>query len=165
MNLMPPILLFVIGIVAIVIEVFIPAGGIIGFAGFAVLISSIVLSYAKYGMITGTIFFLLSLILLPVIITLAFKIFPHTFIGKIFILKHFQKKEDGFTSHDEENYVILLNREGTAINRLHPIGQALIDNKKIDVTTNGEFIEKDEKIKVVKVEGNRVIVRKKLMKN
>ncbi len=160
MDLMLPILLFIIGIVAIVIEIFVPAGGVIGFVGFGVIISSIVLSYVKYGVIIGTIFLSLSLIFLPVIITLAFKIFPYTFMGKIFILKYFQKKEDGFTSHDEENYIILLNKEGVSINRLHPIGQALIDSKKFDVTTNGEFIDKNEKIKVVKVEGNKIVVRK-----
>ena len=41
---------------------------------------------------------------------------------------------------------------------LHPTGIALIQNRRVDVVTRGEMLEQGQKIKVVKVEGNRIVV-------
>ena len=97
---------------------------------------------------------------LPILFGAAFKIFPHTFAGKIFILRDFQKKEEGFSSHDEEKFIVILNKEGVALTALRPIGLAKIDEMKYNVTTTGDFINKDEKIRVIKVEGNKIVVRR-----
>jgi membrane-bound serine protease (ClpP class) len=58
-----------------------------------------------------------------------------------------------------ENYDGLLGKEGVAHTALRPAGIALIEGKKTDVVTAGEQIEKGSRIKVSKVEGNRIVVR------
>lgn len=55
---------------------------------------------------------------------------------------------------------LLLGREGVASTPLRPSGTGLIDGRRVNVAADGEFIEKDCRIKVVEVEGNRVVVRK-----
>ena len=160
MELILPISLFILGLIAIIVELFVPAGGVIGFIGIGLVISSIISAYTRFGVIVGTVFLLLGIIFLPILFATAFKIFPHTFAGKIFILKDFQKKEEGFSSHDEEKFITNLNKEGIALTSLRPIGLAMIDDKKYNVTTTGEFINKNEKIRVIKVEGNKIVVRK-----
>ena len=160
MELIIPISLFIIGLIAIIVELFVPAGGIIGFIGIGLIISSVVSAYSKFGSIIGTVFLMSGVILLPIFFGVAFKIFPHTFFGKIFILRDSQKKEEGFSSHEEEKFKVILNKEGISITQLRPIGLAIVDDKKYNVTTTGEFIDKDEKIRVIKVEGNKIVVRK-----
>jgi membrane-bound serine protease (ClpP class) len=59
----------------------------------------------------------------------------------------------------EADYDGLLGREGQAHTNLRPAGIVVIDGKKLDVVTSGEQIEKGSRVRVSKVEGNRVIVR------
>jgi membrane-bound ClpP family serine protease len=160
MEFIIPISLFVLGLIAIIVELFVPAGGVIGFLGVGLVISSIITAYTKFGIFVGTLFLLLGVIILPILFSVTFKIFPHTFAGKIFILRASQKKEEGFSSHDEEKFIVILNKKGISLTPLRPIGFARINDKKYNVTTTGEFIDKEEKIRVIKVEGNKIVVRK-----
>ena len=79
------------------------------------------------------------------------------------------EEEDGFTlvidEVDGDTYVIdgdkvaQLRQEGHAESPLRPAGYAIINGRQVDVVTEGNMIEKGEKLKVVKVEGSRVVVR------
>ena len=53
----------------------------------------------------------------------------------------------------------LLNQIGKALTPLRPSGTAVIGGKRIDVVTEGPFIEPGTAVKVVAVEGMRVVVR------
>jgi membrane-bound serine protease (ClpP class) len=52
-----------------------------------------------------------------------------------------------------------LGREGEAHTDLRPAGTAIIDGKKVDVVTAGEPVSRGRRVRVDKVEGNRVVVR------
>lgn len=52
-----------------------------------------------------------------------------------------------------------LGREGEAQTDLRPAGIVLIDGKKVDVVTSGEPVDKGRRVRVLKVEGNRIVVR------
>ena len=51
-----------------------------------------------------------------------------------------------------------LNDEGIALPELRPAGSAMFFERKYDVLTSGEFIEKNARIKILKIEGNKIIV-------
>jgi membrane-bound serine protease (ClpP class) len=53
----------------------------------------------------------------------------------------------------------LLNQTGSALTPLRPSGTALINGRRVDVVTEGGMIERNTPVKVVAVEGMRVIVR------
>jgi membrane-bound ClpP family serine protease len=53
----------------------------------------------------------------------------------------------------------LLHRTGVAITLLRPSGTAFINGKRVDVVTEGALIDQGASIKVVAVEGMRVVVR------
>jgi membrane-bound serine protease (ClpP class) len=53
----------------------------------------------------------------------------------------------------------LLNQTGSAYTDLRPSGKAVIGDDRVDVVTEGAFIEKDHPVRVVAVEGKRVVVR------
>jgi membrane-bound serine protease (ClpP class) len=52
-----------------------------------------------------------------------------------------------------------LGRRGTAASPLRPAGIADLEGERVDVVSQGEYIEAGEPIEVVSVEGNRVVVR------
>jgi len=55
----------------------------------------------------------------------------------------------------------LLGKTGKALTTLRPTGTALIDGKRVDVVTDGEYLPNNTDIKVIKVEGARICCRKK----
>jgi membrane-bound serine protease (ClpP class) len=62
---------------------------------------------------------------------------------------------DSFTADN----IGLLGKEGQAHTNLRPAGIVEIDGKRFDVVTSGEPIDKGGRVRVVKVEGNRIVVR------
>ena len=53
----------------------------------------------------------------------------------------------------------LLGKEGVTYTPLRPAGVAMIDGKKVDVVTAGEFLDQDVRVRVIDNSGNRVVVR------
>jgi membrane-bound ClpP family serine protease len=72
-------------------------------------------------------------------------------------LKKSLSSADGVTSQaaDLEGY---LGKEGVAVTNLRPSGIALIDGRRLDVVSRGEYIEKNAPIIVSAVTGNQIIV-------
>ena len=57
------------------------------------------------------------------------------------------------------DYAAWAGKEGEAATDLRPAGTVVLDGKKVDVVTSGELVARGSKVKVVKVEGNRVVVK------
>lgn len=156
-----PLLLFAIGFIALFLELFIPAVGVIGAAGIICMISGTIVAYNSLGKIIGSIFLSGILIGTPAMIMIGFKVFPKSFVGKRLILHKSMEQEAGYTSADSEKYNGLVGKQGIVVTTLRPSGMVKIDGKKFSVVTSGEMIQKDEVVRVLKVEGNRIVVRKK----
>jgi membrane-bound serine protease (ClpP class) len=81
-----------------------------------------------------------------------FKFFPDSRFAKVFI----SERTVGEIGTDRPE---LLNQTGKALTTLRPSGTAVISGRRIDVVTEGPFIEAGAAVKVVAVEGMRVVVR------
>ena len=147
------------GVLAIILEVFVPAGGIIGIAGVGSIIASVVIAYQRLGNLIGSIYLAVVLVLVPVFIVLYFKFFPRSPVGRWLISQDRQEPEKGYSSFTPEKYVDLIGKEGTSLTILRPVGMVRIDGQKYSAVTGGELIDKNKPVKVVKVEGSRVVVR------
>ena len=84
------------------------------------------------------------------------KYFPTSRIGKKLILQDDAHDWQGYDSLKQE----LVGKEGVAHSSLRPAGAAIIEGKRVDVVTRGEMIEAKSPIRVLEVEGNRVVVAK-----
>jgi membrane-bound serine protease (ClpP class) len=67
------------------------------------------------------------------------------------------RTEDGYVSND--NRADLLGVVGITLTILRPSGTAVFNDERVDVVSEGDFIPKKTKVKVVKVEGARIVVR------
>ena len=71
------------------------------------------------------------------------------------VLKDKQEAKD----FDENALQGLLGQTGVTHSTLRPFGVAEIDGKMIDVCSQGDFIDRDEKVQVVQITGKTVIVK------
>lgn len=154
------IALALVGIAAMILELFVPAGGIIGLVGLGSIIAAIIRTFQTQGTLVGSIFLLASFIAVPTIFILYFKYFPRTFFGKRLILSGSQTREEGYSSHTEHPYESLKGKSGITETKLRPVGTVLIEGQRYNAVTDGDFIEQNTTIKVVYTEGNRIVVRK-----
>ena len=143
------IVLFAAGIVAVIVEMLIP-GMIVGICGALCIITSIVYAYYNGFTTLGHLLLGISIFSMPILALIWYKIFSRTLANS--------ETEKGFTSADEE-LKKLISEEGITLTTLHPSGIVLFEGKRVDVVTEGSMIEKDKKVVVCTVEGNRVVVK------
>lgn len=151
------IVLFILGAICIGIELVIPGFGIFGILGIIfsltglVFSSSNIIEFIKLSAIA----FVACCIAVPIMI----KIFKRTKL----LDKLINNEEIGNTAKENDNTQIsssLIGKTGYTITSLHPSGKAAINGKRIDVTANNEFIEKNQKIFVVKSKNLSITVEK-----
>ena len=107
-------------------------------------------------MTIGFSFVAADLILIPVLVIVGLKLLARS---PVTLRKTLSRKEGVSAQSSElESYV---GRQGNAVTDLRPAGIAVINGKRVDVVTRGEYLEKDSAIIVTAVTGNQIIVRKK----
>ncbi len=83
---------------------------------------------------------------------------PGSVLGKSFVLQGKSDAAEGYVAADVSKKS-LVGKRGTAVCMLRPSGKVQIEGMRIDAVSDGEFIQKDCQVEVVKVEGNRVVVK------
>lgn len=149
------VFLFMIGALLVVIELFV-IGAIIGILGFIAIIASFIL--VGDSILTMGIIIAIALILSTIEWVILVKGFNRKipFFEKV-ILRDSTSKESGYTSHDDRSH--LIGKMCTTYTALRPSGIILVDDERIDAVSDGSFIQKDQQVKIVQVEGTRVVVR------
>lgn len=165
------IVLFVLGIILLGVEVFvIPGFGLAGAAGIAFMVSGLILSLI-YNVGFNFEFAIPSQIysaFFTVIISTVFGMFGSFWIAKrLFtttalshmVLSASQPSSEGFVGVDIKE-AKLVGEEGSAFTVMRPSGKVMINDQLHDATALTGFIEKGEKVKVVKFETAQLFVRK-----
>jgi len=160
------IILFVIGVILLILEIFvIPGFGIVGVSGILLIVLSLFMSMVPsipifgFSSVSGAIFKLAGAFVLSSIFIFSLsKFLPKSNAWNRMILSKNINSSTGYTS----NHTIssLVGKIGEATSDLRPAGIAMIENKRVDVVTEGDYINAGEKIRVTAVEGSKVIVRK-----
>ncbi|WP_188453953.1 NfeD family protein [Virgibacillus oceani] len=149
------IILLVLGIILIVAEFFVP-GGIVGILGIGSVVWSLLLSGQDLGHMTMSIGIAFIVAIVAAVVLFKTIGMEKGFFRHI-ILKDQTSTELGYVS--SVNRLELIGLEGVTVTPLRPSGIASFDGERIDVVSDGSFIHQDKSIRVVKVEGVRVVVR------
>ncbi|WP_246940475.1 NfeD family protein [Bacillus pinisoli] len=152
---MEALLLFVVGFILLVIELFVP-GGILGIIGLAAILTSVFISTESIEL--AAISVLIAFLVCIIVSVLLFKVFGKKV--KLFdrlILKDSTHTDQGYVS--TVNRIDLIGREGKALTPLRPSGTAVFADEYVDVVTEGVYLAENTSVKIVKVEGARVVVR------
>ncbi len=150
------VLIFTLGIVLIIIEAVVPGFGLPGIGGIVAIITSIILAMNSIqgALISLSIAIILTIVAASLLIRFGYR---SPYLNRI-VLKTNQDKEEGYISMSYKDKYI--DKEGIVVSYLRPSGTVEIDNERVDAVSESEFIEKGAKIKVVKVEGMKVIVKR-----
>ncbi len=149
-------LLLGIGLIFILLEVFFPSFGLLGTIAAAAIIAGGVLAFRAEGLFA--IYLTLAFVLCPIVMIGGLKIFPKTPMGKALMLAGATFDADEAAAGQGAGYDTLLDQTGLAQTPLRPSGKVLVDGRKLDVVTRGELIDRGQRVKVIRVEGNRIFV-------
>jgi len=167
------IFVFIMGIILLLVEIFaIPGFGITGIAGVILIVSGLTLSMvdnivfnsgdtsaAVRAVLKAFSIVAISLFLSLIgSLILADRLLKSPVFSKI-ALNSVQKSEEGFTSADSL-LKELIGKAGFAYTVLRPSGKILIDGEVYDAKSEYGFINKDEKIKIVRYETGQLYVEK-----
>ena len=144
------VLLTLIGLLLLLLEVILLGVGIFGISGSIALILSSTLTSIKYGFNTFLMLFLVSLFFIAFI---------------TYIAKHKKYKfvlNDTLKTRDFDVTILqgLEGKQGITLTTLQPYGTIEVEGKQIDVTSNEGYIEKNTIVRMVRVKGKTVIVKK-----
>ena len=156
------IILLVVGIALVIVEMIIPGFGISGIPGGAAIIAGLIVSSKTFGAAMFTL--AIVVIILCIAAVIIFKVvFGKKRSRSPLILN--ESISAGSNELGTEEAAKLVGREGVALSTLRPSGIAMIDGRRLDVLTRGEFIKKGDAIVVTEVEGLHITVEKKPAEN
>lgn len=150
---LPTGLCLLLGAALIIVEVFLPGFGLPGISGIALIGIGVVLSAVHFGAPVAVAVLLVVVAVLAVLIS--------------FVLRHASKggmnRSKLFLSDKEElhkrDMQALVGKKGRTMSVLRPAGIGDFDGVRLNVVTEGGYIEREKMIEIVSVEGTRIVVR------
>ncbi|MBL4698431.1 MAG: hypothetical protein JKX70_06325 [Phycisphaerales bacterium] len=151
-----------LGVLLIVLESFVPSGGILGISSVISTIAGIVYLF-KYETIWGSIGLLGAAILGPMIFVFSIKMLPSTPLGRSMLGRSGeeiaqQRFESNQAQRSERDH--LLGLEGEAATDMRPSGVVVIDGIRHDAIATGGIVNLGEHIRITKVDGLTIEVRR-----
>lgn len=150
------IVLFLVGLLLIILEAFVvPGFGITGIGG---MISIFVSLYFLFPTPQIAINIMATTLITTVVLTFIIgKYFGSSKVWSRISLGTSQTSDIGYVASDDKKNII--NKTGITKTPLRPAGIAEIDNNRVDVVSEGGFIDKGEKIIVIDVKGSKILVK------
>ncbi len=149
----PCIVCFVIGLVLLIVEMFIPGFGVCGTLGILAFLAVIVMQFMANSLAAAMIVTAIMLLLLTLMILLCLHSFQRGLLSRSPIVNHqsIEKQLPTDTS--------LVDKTGVALTTLRPTGLAEIEDRRLNVETAGEFIPAGTPIRVVQEGPLRILVQ------
>ena len=156
---LPMVLCAVAGVVLVSVEIFLPGFELPGISGIILLLISIGFTLVNYGSQAALGMTIVVIAALAIVAVVALRSAARGRLSKSKMVLN-----AAITDEESEKQVAELQahvgRSGTALTVLRPVGAAEFDGERMDVVTDGEFIEKGQSVVVSRVEGRRVIVQR-----
>ncbi len=156
------IALLALASVLIVAEIFIPSGGILALSMVVSLFAAFYFAWLAWWETNPNYFFGFSafaIIGIPGVAITALSILPKTRFGKRLLLAGPSEEEVVPFTKEEERLNSYVGRIAKAITPLNPGGMISIDRERIHAYSEGVIIESGAAVKIIKVNGTRVLVR------
>lgn len=121
------------------------------------LISGIVLFF-RHSAAAGWIGTVVAFFMVPSLLALAYKLLPHTRFGRRVLLAP-PVRQRGEAIADVPELNKLLGRIGRVLTIMRPVGMCEFDGQKVECVAENGYVERDRKVKAVRIEGTQVTVR------
>jgi membrane-bound serine protease (ClpP class) len=158
------LLLVGLGLALLAAEIFvIPGFGVAGILGLIAILAGLGLSIVGAGATWDAVGWAVGRVAISCLAALAaglalLRVLPRLPMGRRLVLATELPSTSGYASAPEGDRR-WLGRRGTTASPLRPAGIATIEGERVDVVSEGEFIDVGQPIRVVRVDGNRIVVR------
>ena len=153
---LPMILCLVFGMGLLVAEMFLPGFGVCGVSGILLNIIAIWQTWNKYGPFAALGMFIVVVAITSIILSIMMRSAAKGKLAKSPIVLN---ETSGDEPQMEPGLSELVGKNGVALTMLRPAGAAEIGGMRLDVVTDGVFIEKGEAIVIERIEGNKIVVK------
>jgi membrane-bound serine protease (ClpP class) len=159
------LLLMTAGVLLLLAEVFLlPGFTLAGIAGILMLVGGLGLTLVGAGATMSAVVTALGRVAISILIALAgavalLRYLPRLPFGRRLVLQTGMEADDGYVSAPDSDRQ-WLGRTGTAVSPLRPAGIAQFDDARVDVVSEGSFIDAGTSVEVTRVDGNRIVVRR-----
>ncbi|MBT6055315.1 MAG: hypothetical protein HOK57_02805 [Planctomycetaceae bacterium] len=151
-------LLFV-GLFVMVLEVFIPSGGLLGFVSIAAIVAAVATAFAEQGIGSGFLVLAITAVAVPATLAIAFHLFPSTPLGRRIMPSPPEPQDLVPAKKQRERLKEFVGRQGRAVTDLVPWGQVEVAEERIEAVSRAGVISSETRIEVVGTEGRAVVVR------
>jgi membrane-bound serine protease (ClpP class) len=151
--------LFLVGLGIIVLEVFVPSGGVLGFVSLAALVAAVATAFFELGMAAGMGMVALTVVAVPVVLGVAFRWFPQTALGRRVLPPPPEPADVVPDAPGRRRARDLIGRRGRTTSDLLPWGTVSVGDDAIDGVSESGAIDAGTDIEVVGVQGSSVVVR------
>ncbi len=158
MDIFMIVLLAIVGVVLMVVEAFMPGFGIPGLSGIVLEIIAIAITYFKLGSTSALVFALIVISVIAVAISIALRSAAKgRFARSKVVLNTVEGSDEGFVA--SEDMKVFVGREGETTTTLRPAGIAEFDGVRLNVVSEGDFIQPGTRVRITSAEGSRIVVK------
>jgi membrane-bound ClpP family serine protease len=143
------------------VELFLPTGGVLGIVGTVAGIAGVVVLF-RYDMAWGFSGLLAVIVLSPAFAAFAFKVWPHTPMGRRIIGAPTDEEVEATMmaqKTERERIASMVGREGLVLTALRPVGVVEINGERHDALAETTYIQPGRKVRVVYADGSQMKVR------
>jgi membrane-bound ClpP family serine protease len=152
-----PSLFLALGLLLLLVEAFIPSGGMIGLCSLICLVLSLWYAFSQsLGM--GATFMLVDLVAVPLTAATAFALWSRTPLGRKFFLAP-PSREEIEVSHADHHLDRLVGLEGTAVTPLRPSGTVEVEGRRLGSLAEEGYLPAGTSVRVMKIRSGQLIVR------
>ena len=159
--------LFALGLGLLLVEVIaIPGFGLVGLAGVGLMLGSLVITqlgdfqlWSVDAIAAVVVRLSASMIGAFVLSLMMLRSLPKMASFNRLVLETETRASEGYVSSSRDGDDEMVGKEGVTVSELRPAGIALIEERRTDVVTDGEFVAVGQAVRVVEARGNRVVVR------
>ncbi len=149
------IIVLIAGFILIAVELVVPGFGLPGIAGIVCLVAGVFM--VTDSVEEGILVTIVVIVILSILTAVVIGLMHHRKFKSPIILDTDVHVENTQLEASDLDY--LLHREGTASTDLRPVGKGDFDGIELDIVSDGAYIKKGSRIKIVQISSNRLMVR------
>ena len=154
------VVLLVLGLAIIVLEMFVPSGGVLGVIAAMCVVAAIVVAFVS-SFKFGIVILLFSSVAIPALLALMIHTWPNTPLGRRILIQPPDDEDEMLPDTPEfRGLKEMIGKRGVAKSMMMPSGVVTIDGRTFDAVGEGTAIEAGETVQVIAVRMNRLEVRK-----
>lgn len=152
------ILLLVVGLAVMVLEVFLPSGGILGFLSLTAIVAAIATAFLELGSTAGLVVLAVATVVVPAVLALAFRWFPETPLGRRVLPPPPDPADVAPAAARRRELEKLVGRGGHAVSEMLPWGVVAIDGLHVEALSDGGPIARGAAVEAVGLQGRDLVV-------